>query len=91
LSTGFKSTDKVIVPNIPMIAAAAKVADSFFAKLAVQTMFTTANAKIFSSLVVDDFLWGYEDELIRKLKTAIQYFGDEVPFDSFGILMNVNY
>ncbi|CAB4067469.1 SCARB1 [Lepeophtheirus salmonis] len=89
LSAG-SDTDQVIIPNIPMIAAMAKLKNSSsLIKIALLSILQVFNQKPFVKLSVKKILWGYHNPLI-KLGNDILPRDERFPFDKFGILIGKN-
>lgn len=87
-SVGDPKADIVTVPNIPLLGASSAAADmSIFAALALSTLTTTLNAQPMLNLTVHDYLWGYEDTLVKFAASIVP---NIITFDSFGILDRVS-
>eukprot|EP00096_Caligus_rogercresseyi_P009544 TRINITY_DN3248_c0_g1_i2.p1 TRINITY_DN3248_c0_g1~~TRINITY_DN3248_c0_g1_i2.p1 ORF type:complete len:506 (-),score=107.11 TRINITY_DN3248_c0_g1_i2:53-1570(-) len=82
--------DTLIVPNVPMIAAISKLRTSpALIKMALKSILQLFKQKPFVKLSVREFLWGYENPLI-KLGNEILPKSERIPFDKFGILVGKN-
>lgn len=87
-SVGDPKSDIVTVPNIPLLGASSAAADmSIFAALALSTLTTTINAQPMLNLTVHDYLWGYEDTLVKFASSIVP---NIITFESFGILDRVS-
>lgn len=87
-SVGDPKADIVTVPNIPLLGASSAAADmSIFAALALSTLTTTINAQPMLNLTVHDYLWGYEDTLVKFASSIVP---NIITFESFGILDRVS-
>lgn len=75
-SGGLKESDLVIIPNVFAIGGY-QVAQSNIIKKAFFTgAISSTNSKVYKHIRVDDFLWGYEDDLIKSLaKWGVEPFG----------------
>ncbi|KAJ6637985.1 Scavenger receptor class B member 1 [Pseudolycoriella hygida] len=83
-SVGDPKTDIVTVPNIPYLGASTAAAEmSVFAALALSTLTATLNSQPMLNLTVEDYLWGYEDRLVKLASNVIPKI---ITFESFGIL-----
>lgn len=79
--------DIVTIPNIPLLGASTAAAEmSIFAALALSTLTNTLNAQPLLNLTVHDFLWGYEDPLVRLAANIVPSI---ITFDTFGLLDRV--
>lgn len=86
-SVGDPTIDLVTVPNIPMIGTASAAAKaSIFAAFALNTLMGTLNAKPLLNLTVHDYLWGYNDQLV---KLASNFLPTVIHFEKFGLLDRV--
>ncbi|KAG4067259.1 hypothetical protein HA402_000250, partial [Bradysia odoriphaga] len=83
-SIGDPKIDIVTVPNIPYLGASSAAAEmSVFAALALSTLTATINSQPMLNLTVDDYLWGYDDPLVKLAANVIPSI---ITFESFGLL-----
>ncbi|KAK5638325.1 hypothetical protein RI129_012620 [Pyrocoelia pectoralis] len=83
LSVGDPSKDTLLLPNVPLLGAVSAMVDqSFFVKLAVGQLSLLVSAKEFLNLTVDEYLFGYNDNLITL---ASQFLPNWIDFSRFGI------
>lgn len=86
-SVGDPRKDMIIAPNIVLLAAStASNALSTFAAFGVSSIAKTLNAKPLIKLSVHDFMWGYEDNLVRLANNLLPNF---ITFERLGILDRV--
>lgn len=84
LSVGDPTKDIIYAANLPLLglsAAASKI--SSFASLAISALVTTTNSRPILNLTVHDFLWGYEDNLVRFANNIVP---DFITFERFGLM-----
>lgn len=55
--------------------------------LALSTLTATVNSQPMLNLTVEDYLWGYDDPLVKLAANVIP---NIIPFKSFGLLDRVN-
>lgn len=85
-----RQSDRLTVPNLPMLGAAAMSRHSYFlTRLSVSTLFTSLNARPFIQLPAHRFMWGYDDNLYELAKGVLAL-RNESPLDKFGIMANVS-
>lgn len=88
LSKG-RQSDKLNVPNLPLLGAAAMSKYSFMlTRFSMSTLFRTLNAQPFINLPAHRFMWGYDDNLYELAKGVLAL-RNESPLDKFGIMANV--
>jgi len=80
-----RQSDQVVVPNVPLFSAIPHIEtfNPFFrwgVKLTIQQ-----ETEPFRVLPAHDFLWGYDDSLINKIKAF-----KPMPFENFGMLVTRN-
>lgn len=81
-------TDIVTVPNIPLLGASTAASEmSMFAALALSTLTKSLNAQPMLNLTVNDYLWGYEDPLVKLAANIVPTI---ITFESFGIMDRVS-
>lgn len=86
-SIGDPKNDIVTVPNIPLLGISTAAASySMFAALGLGTLIKTMNSQPMLNLTVYDYLWGYEDPLVRLASTIVP---NIINFETFGILDRV--
>lgn len=86
-SIGDPKKDIVTVPNIPLLGISTAVASySMFAALALGTLTKSMNSQPVLNLTVHDYLWGYEDPLVRLASSLVP---NIINFEAFGILDRV--
>lgn len=88
-SVGDPHKDIVIAANLPLLgisSAANKI--SPFASLAVSSIVKTTNSQPILNLTVHDFLWGYEDNLVRLANTILPNY---ITFERFGLMERVRF
>ncbi|XP_076387746.1 scavenger receptor class B member 1 [Megachile rotundata] len=89
--SGSSETEKVTVPNVPLLAALAFVRDEkYVVQLLATTLLSSVRAKPFVELTVGEYLWGYEDELLRLFKVISSSLKQPMPYEKFGILAMKN-
>lgn len=89
LSKG-RQSDRLNVPNLPMLGAAAMSKYSFFlTRFSMSTLFTSLNAQPFINLPAHRFMWGYDDNLYELAKGVLAL-RNESPLEKFGIMANVS-
>lgn len=90
LSKGRRQSERIIVPNMPMLGAAAMSKNSYYmTRLAMSTLLKGLNAKPFLNLPAHRFIWGYDDSLYALAKGVMSYH-KKMPFERFGILAGRN-
>ncbi|KAL3280405.1 hypothetical protein HHI36_017887 [Cryptolaemus montrouzieri] len=83
-SVGDVKTDRVITPNIPLIGISAMLRDSsMFTNLGFTMVSNTANSKSFLNITIEEYLFGYDDLLVKLANTALPTW---INFERFGIL-----
>lgn len=87
-SIGDPSKDIVVVPNLVLLAASTASAKlSSFAALGVSTLVKSLNAKPLINLTVNDFMWGYDDNLVKLANNLIP---NIITFERLGVLDRVS-
>ncbi|XP_023020315.1 scavenger receptor class B member 1 [Leptinotarsa decemlineata] len=77
-------TERIIVPNIPVIGIQSFLTDSsFVTNIGFSTLAASMGAPSFVNLTVNEYLWGYEDKLVSL---ANQFIPSWIDFGKFGIL-----
>lgn len=77
----------MIAANLPLLglsSAAAKI--SPFASLAVSSIVKTTSSQPILNITVHDYLWGYEDNLVRLANTILPNY---ITFERFGLMERV--
>jgi scavenger receptor class B, member 1 len=88
-SVGDPHKDIVIAANLPLLgisSAAAKI--SPFASLAISSIMKTTKSQPILNLTVHDFLWGYDDSLVRLANTVLPNY---ITFERFGLMERVSF
>lgn len=86
-SVGDPHKDIIVTANLPLLGlstAAAKY--STFAAFAASALAQSTNSKPLLNLTVQDFLWGYKDNLISLANTVVPNY---INFDRFGLMDRV--
>ncbi|KAL3280403.1 hypothetical protein HHI36_017886 [Cryptolaemus montrouzieri] len=82
-SVGDYKTDRVVTPNLPLVGISAMLRDSsMFTNLGLTMISNTANSKSFVNVTVNQYLFGYEDLLIKLGHTALPTW---INFENFGL------
>lgn len=72
LSIGDPNKDIITTVNIPLIGLSDVAADiSAFAALGMSTLARSTHARPFINLTVHDYLWGYEDNLVKLANNVL--------------------
>lgn len=72
------------MPNIPLLAGAAKVKTAnFMVRLSYQTLLNLLSEEPFTTQKMDNFVNGYDDKLYDLSKSLLK-FEDKRVFDNFG-------
>lgn len=88
-SVGDPMKDVIVVPNLLLLGASTLAAKkSSFAAFGLSTLSKSMNAKPLVNLTVNDFMWGYEDNM---LKLANNILPNMIPFERLGILDRVRF
>lgn len=88
LSVGDPHKDVVIVPNLVLLAAStASAKHSSLAAFGVSTLVKSLNAKPLINLTVNDFMWGYDDNLVKLANNLVP---DIITFERLGVLDRVS-
>lgn len=88
-SIGDPDVDIVTVPNIPLLGASSAAASySFFAALALSGLTKSLNSEPILNLTVHEYLWGYDDPLVKLASRVIP---NVITFESFGLLDRVSF
>ncbi|KAK7866496.1 hypothetical protein R5R35_014360 [Gryllus longicercus] len=86
LSSGWE-TDRLVVPNIPLLSAVAVVRNEFyFVRLSLATLLRSINARPFVRVSVNELLWGYDDPLFSMARTVLAL-KQQPPTRKFGLLL----
>uniref|UniRef100_A0A1Y1KK00 Scavenger receptor class B member 1 n=2 Tax=Photinus pyralis TaxID=7054 RepID=A0A1Y1KK00_PHOPY len=86
LSGGRSPNDSVIVPNLPMLGAAATGKDYLYPfRLMLSGVFHQLDAKPFINVPIDKFIWGYDDVFYSVVKDVLSFYR-KLPLEKFGIL-----
>lgn len=84
LSVGDPLNDMVQIPNVPMLGLSSTLDDAgFFVNLPWSQLLNILDSKPILHMSVHDYLWGYEDRLIRLASTVVPRF---INFRKFGLL-----
>lgn len=84
LSVGDPNEDLVQVPNIPMLGISSALHDKgFFVNVPWTSLVNMLNSKAILNITVHDYLWGYEDPLVRLASGIVPKF---INFRKFGLL-----
>ncbi|KAJ8917223.1 hypothetical protein NQ315_012715 [Exocentrus adspersus] len=83
-SVGDPKVARLTVPNIPLLGIQAYLQDSsFVTNIGFSTVAAGVGAQSIVDLTVDQYMWGYEDKLV---KVANQFLPSWIDFKTFGIL-----
>lgn len=86
LSGGRSLNDSVIVPNLPMLGAAASGKEYLYPfRLMLSSVIHQLDAKPFIKVPVDKFIWGYDDVFYSVVKDVVSFYR-KLPLEKFGIL-----
>lgn len=84
MSVGDPEQDFVQVPNIPMLGISSTLNDAgIFVKYPWTSLVSMLNSKSILNITVHDYLWGYEDALVRLASNIVPSF---INFRKFGLL-----
>lgn len=84
MSSGDPEKDMVQVPNIPMLGISSSLHDrGFFVNYPWTSLVNMLDSKPILNISVYDYLWGYEDALVRFASTVVPSF---INFRKFGLL-----
>ncbi|XP_012280921.1 scavenger receptor class B member 1 [Orussus abietinus] len=84
MSVGNPDDDIVMVPNIPMLGISSAIHDAgFFVNYPFARLANYLDSKPILNISVYDYLWGYEDALVRLASGIVPRF---VNFRKFGLL-----
>lgn len=87
MSSGDPTKDLVNVVNIPLLGISSMLHNSSMAfNLALSMLVRHLSSQPFKLLPVDDFLWGYDDPLIKLASTFLPSW---IPFSKFGLLERI--
>jgi hypothetical protein len=87
-SVGDPKKDIIVAPNLVLLAASTFAAKaSSFAAFGISTLVKSLNAKPLMNLTVHDFMWGYEDNLVKLANNVIP---NIITFERLGILDRVS-
>jgi scavenger receptor class B, member 1 len=88
MSIGDPEKDVITVPNAVLLAGSSVAAKhSTFSALAMTTLVKSLNARSFLNLTVYDYMWGYDDNLVRLANNILPNF---ITFDKLGFLDRVS-
>ncbi|KAK5638451.1 hypothetical protein RI129_012746 [Pyrocoelia pectoralis] len=86
LSNGRLQNDTVVVPNLPLLSAAALSKEYLYPfRLMISGVFEQLDAKPFINVPVDKLIWGYDDVFYSVVKSVMSFY-KTLPFEKFGIL-----
>ncbi|XP_076233540.1 scavenger receptor class B member 1 [Calliopsis andreniformis] len=84
MSIGDPENDMVHVPNIPMLGISSSLHDAgFFVNYPLTSLINFLDSKPILNITVHDYLWGYEDSLVRMASSVVPNF---INFRKFGLL-----
>lgn len=84
LSVGDPTVDTLIVTNIPLLGMTSMLHQSSFAtNLALSALVSYLDTQPFKNISVHEFLWGYEEPLVKVASTILPSWID---FPKFGLL-----
>lgn len=87
-SVGDPEKDIVIVPNLVLLAASTAAAKiNSFAAFGVSTLVKSLNARPLINLTVSDFMWGYDDNLVKLANNLVP---NMITFERLGVLDRVS-
>jgi len=87
-SIGDPKKDFIMAPNLVVLAASTASAKlSTYAAFGVSMLIKTMNAKPILRLTVDEFMWGYDDKLVKLANNILPNF---ITFERLGILDRVS-
>ncbi|XP_035463215.2 lysosome membrane protein 2 isoform X1 [Scophthalmus maximus] len=69
-SVGDPAVDNITTVNIPAWAVMNKVKDSFWKSSMVSIWMNSFGTSLFTTLTVDELLWGYEDPLLKRISAT---------------------
>ena len=82
--------DLVIVPNVPMLSATTQSKNAArFLRLAMASIMDILKIKPFVEVSVAQFLWGYEDPLLKLAKDVVPS-DQKLPYEQFGLFYEKN-
>lgn len=88
MSVGDPMTDIITTPNIALIGLSSVASEiSSFAALGLSTLAKSTSSKPILNLTVHDYLWGYEDNLVRLANRVLP---NIFHFEKLGIMDRVN-
>lgn len=84
MSIGDPEKDVIIVPNIPLLGIASMLHNSSTTiNLAISTLVSYLDSQPILKMPINDFLWGYEDPLVRLAQKMLPSW---INFVQFGLL-----
>ena len=87
-SVGDPNKDIIITVNLPLLGiSSATLEMSTFAALAFSTLAKSTNSKPILNITVQDYLWGYEDNLVKLANSVLP---DYINFEKFGLMDRVS-
>jgi hypothetical protein len=87
-SVGDPKKDYVIAPNLVALAASTASAKiSSYAAFGVSMLIKTMNAKPLIKLTIDEYMWGYDDNMVKLANNILPNF---ITFERLGILDRVS-
>lgn len=87
-SIGDPLKDIIVAPNLPLLGLSTAISKvSSFAAFAISSLAKTLKAKPILNLTVHDYLWGYEDNLVRFASNIAP---NIISFEKFGLMDRVS-
>ncbi|KAG7212604.1 hypothetical protein KM043_012897 [Ampulex compressa] len=84
MSVGNQEKDMIFVPNVPLLGVTSALHDAgFFVNYPLSQLSNVMDAKTILNISVHDYLWGYEDNLVRLASGIVPNF---INFRKFGLL-----
>ncbi|KAK3087571.1 hypothetical protein FSP39_007666 [Pinctada imbricata] len=84
------STDRFLTLNLPLLTVTTLIRKEYpFIKDMVKLMLSIEKSySLFVNVSVDEFVWGYQDPVLKQVKALLSYF--DIPFDDhFGFFYKV--
>ncbi|XP_025421899.1 scavenger receptor class B member 1-like isoform X2 [Sipha flava] len=83
-SVGDPETDRIIIPNIPLLGFSSMLRNSpMFVNVVFNSLVEYQDSKPMLNLSVKEFLWGYDDNLVKMASNVLPTW---INFDKFGLL-----
>ncbi|XP_017882564.1 scavenger receptor class B member 1-like [Ceratina calcarata] len=83
---GESETDRIVVPNMLLMSTLAYSRNLIYlVQIGLTVVLSKLRTETFLGLSVGEYLWGYEDELFKMVK-SVASLKEPVPLDKFGIL-----